>query len=494
MKMKLIIFLFLFSITFLVSISVISARDISYCQEISESGSYRLINNIRKDSSICFNILVSNVEIDCKNHFVEGNNTGDDYAFKTQNTKNITIKNCKIINWLYPIYMRNVTSSEIKDNYIEAPMQNSGIAFYFVSYTNYTNNIVNNSYSGIGGDNNDYLRIINNTFNGRLVGGFSAALYFDNEGDNNFIKDIKIKGFNRGIILENVTNNIFQNIEIEDIIFPYEYGNYPSIAIEFTCWGDCARENYISNFTIKNTIPNMFSPYPNCAVAFIGNSRNNMLIDGNISSPLEERYGTYDLCIIRNLYFGRKINYSIPINNTVLNVNYSSAAFNPIFKEGNADFYRMKYHRIDVKDSNDKAIENASISIYDNNGNIVKQGLTNKQGSATFNLTEFLYRKRDSENGSITYFSNYTIIINHSSYSRSYEVNITDDTLLHRYFLSILLFHSRKAIFGRYETNNISDNYHLSKSSICATPMLLAVMISVILLIILIITRMNKKK
>lgn len=432
--------------------SYASASDIVVCQGITESGNYRLTNNIiNSGSPVCFDILASDVGIDCQNHILAGQMSDYSYAFKTQNTRNITIKNCKVIGWYYPFHLQNVTYSRIKDNYIEIPLPNGGIAFHSVSHTDYINNILNGSYAGLGGDNNDYLRIANSTFYGKLIGGFSVGLYFDNGGDNNLIKDVKIKNFNRAIVLENSSNNTFENVEIEDIMFPYEYGNYPSIAIEFTCWQDCSRGNSIRNFSIKNTQPNLYSPYPSCAVAFIGNSRENILIDGSIASPFEGSYGTYDLCMLRTLYFGEKVDYDIIAANTALNTDYSTTLFNAIYEEANTDFYRKKYLEVNARDALGNDVGNALVSIYDKDNNLVSKGLTDSEGKAKFNLTEFLYRKRGKEDGAITYYSNYTVDIRHPSYSNSYEINLTDDAPINTESLTILLFHSNELMFGRYK-------------------------------------------
>jgi nitrous oxidase accessory protein len=381
------------------AVTIIEQNTLPVCQNITVSGAYKLANSITDSNSpICFEFSADDISIDCQNYIVDGNSTTGSSAFRGIYKSNLTAKNCIITNWFYPFYLGNNDYIAIDNNYINDNTAGE-LFFYGSKYINYTNNLLNNTHSGFqgGGVTNSFF--INNTFDrGSLGGSLSAGIYFDSGSGNNYVKDIWIRGFARGLILENASNNYFENIIIKDIQFGSSHGTYPSLAIEFTCWGDCGRYNTFRNITIKNVISNPSASFPNCAVSFQGYSRGNIFIDSNISS---EDSNTYDVCGLNNFFPTFQ-------NNTFLNTNFSTQ----FIQDGNINIYKMWYLTATILDYGSNPLENSFVSVYDKDSNLIENKSSDAQGKTKFNLTEYM------ANATATvYYSPYNISATKTNYS-----------------------------------------------------------------------------
>ena len=97
MKDLCIIFIFFVSFSIL-SLNVL-ATDIDSCQELNESDSYFLTQDIINSStSFCFNVSADNVTLDCQGHMVGGTDVGLSMGIYT-NRNYTTIKNCTLGDW-----------------------------------------------------------------------------------------------------------------------------------------------------------------------------------------------------------------------------------------------------------------------------------------------------------------------------------------------------------------------------------------------------------
>lgn len=386
------------------------------CSNITGSGSYRLSGDIKGGSDpICFELSANDIHIDCQNYSIEGNSSISSYGIKAKGINNISVKNCDMVKWWRMISAETTTNIVVdnvrfRDNLIDGYAMN----VHWSGNINITNVFLNNTHAGLYSGNSENFSIINTTWDRNSQAGVSWALYFDSGSRNYHVSNAKIYRFGRAFILENATDGTFENIEIEKIQSGREHGNYPSIAIELTCWKDCARNNVFRNFTINNVIPNRNSPdtLPNCAIFLGSTSRQNTFIGGNISSNYAR---AYDLCL--------GVNYGGMIqNNTFINTNYSTE----FFQLGNIDFSSRRFLKVDISDKDGNPIENSNVSIYNKDLRHIESKNTNKKGIAEFDLKEFLYSGRNDSKGVKADYSDYKVEADKFKNKNSTIINLSE--------------------------------------------------------------------
>ncbi len=82
------------------TLPILSQYPVGSCRTIASSGTYGLTGNIIT-SSTCFDIMVSNVTVDCNGHSVTG--SGSNAAFRMSGVNNVNVTNCRIAQFQYGV-------------------------------------------------------------------------------------------------------------------------------------------------------------------------------------------------------------------------------------------------------------------------------------------------------------------------------------------------------------------------------------------------------
>lgn len=231
-------------ITTLGSISTVSAKEIYDCTILNKSGKYIIKNDIinLNNNTVCIDIKVSNIFLDCNLHSIKGNFVEDSYGILTnssQRLKNIKIENCILQEWgKQGVTITNTTGATLKNleasnnlrkgmlifNSKEIIVENSTLSYNEqegISIEDSSKIIIKNNYvlnnlglTGIMLKNNVNGGSIENN---NLVNNVHGGIRLENN-----IQDIKIKnnqiksnGVGSGIWLEdNIKRNLIENNEI----------------------------------------------------------------------------------------------------------------------------------------------------------------------------------------------------------------------------------------------------------------------------------------
>jgi parallel beta-helix repeat protein len=260
---------------------------ISSCSELNVSGAtYYLTQDIIDSSaSVCMNISANNVTLDCQGHTIDGVDEGGVYygiivSRETEETTNITIKNCVLTDWVSAgislFYSNSNTLSNITANY-----NNDGIFLYYSNYNNLSNitansgsdhgieiyesnsntlsNIIanSNSDSGILLDSSSFNNLTNITANSNSYGIYLGW------SNSNALSNITANSNTYGIHLDSSNSNTLSNITANSNsgngIYLY-YSNSNTIKnsiiqdnLEFGIYLDSSGTNLIYNNLFNNT-------------------------------------------------------------------------------------------------------------------------------------------------------------------------------------------------------------------------------------------------
>ncbi|MBT7903637.1 DNRLRE domain-containing protein [Candidatus Woesearchaeota archaeon] len=161
---------------------------------LTKNGEYHLSQNLvwSTNGSSCFNILISNVDINCDNYNITHSGNGLSRAMTASNINNLTVRGCNFYN---------ETSSEASTIYLDS-VNNSLI---------YNNSIENNDY-GFYIDYGNNVEINDNSFTIDYDSGSAIYLYegINHLVFNNIVNTISgpgIKAVQGGSYI-NITNNI----------------------------------------------------------------------------------------------------------------------------------------------------------------------------------------------------------------------------------------------------------------------------------------------
>ena len=130
------------------------AINISGCSVLNQPGEtyYLTADIINSGTSHCINIYANNVTLDCQWHRIDGDDSADYgiYIYRSsQETTNITIKNCIVTDW----YSANIYFENASGNTLENIVANSGRGYgiyLYYSSSNILQNITANSNSLYG--------------------------------------------------------------------------------------------------------------------------------------------------------------------------------------------------------------------------------------------------------------------------------------------------------------------------------------------------------
>jgi len=209
---------------------------ISKCTNITTTGYHKLNTTIYNSLlTVCMNITVSDVTLDCDNNIIEGIGTAGTYGVMAKNVKNIVVENCNIDEWGTGVFFDHTNNSEISNNNLYDPAV-AGDSNDIGAYLSYSHNnnisynvIVNSTDYGIYnsyGDNDTFK--FNNISYSHNYNGMRINMSNNNVIDSNTI----YKNAYMGIEVEysahgNITNNtVYDNYGTG--IFTSGYGFYPS--------------------------------------------------------------------------------------------------------------------------------------------------------------------------------------------------------------------------------------------------------------------------
>jgi len=181
------------------------------CGKVPTSGCY--INQdttfISGTYSVNFGVIInkSNIVLDCNNSWLYGPNLN--FGIRVFDKTRVIIKNCKLTNYEYGIYLRNSSFNNIINNTFE-----NNVVYGIFLRNSDNNKVINNSLLGnIGGV---YLRAHNNILYNNLLSDNSISGFEVDVSDNNEIFSNKIINNNNayGVWLKNSKWNLFSNNSI----------------------------------------------------------------------------------------------------------------------------------------------------------------------------------------------------------------------------------------------------------------------------------------
>ncbi|MGC8648774.1 MAG: right-handed parallel beta-helix repeat-containing protein [Candidatus Micrarchaeia archaeon] len=161
----------------------LASYPIDTCINITRPGTYNLSSDILNARSACFKINTNNVKLECSNFNITANPYTPGPAILINNKKNITISDCRIINFDSLINVSNSSNINLS-NIIGINAHNYGIKM-FNSY----NSIISNTSIA---DTSNFTIYLDNVFNSKILNNI-----FDYAVNNN-----------EGLVLNNSRNNL----------------------------------------------------------------------------------------------------------------------------------------------------------------------------------------------------------------------------------------------------------------------------------------------
>ena len=147
----------------------------------------------------------SNIVVDGTSHFVRGDGTGE--GFKLVGVDSVTIKNARIENFTYGIYVESASFTCILQNNITANTYD-GIGVFYSSNTTISNNIITlNEYDGIEYFASSYGNITGNYIASNIW--FGLSVYYSS--NNNIIENRLANNYKGLELIYSPDNSIFHN-------------------------------------------------------------------------------------------------------------------------------------------------------------------------------------------------------------------------------------------------------------------------------------------
>jgi parallel beta-helix repeat protein len=147
----------------------------------------------------------SSIVVDGKSHFVRGDGTGE--GFKLVGVDNVTIKNARIENFTYGIYVESASLTRILENNITANTYD-GVGVFYCSNTTISSNIITlNEYDGIEYFTSSYGNITGNYIASNIW--FALGVYYSS--DNNIIENRLVNNYKGMELIYSPDNSIFHN-------------------------------------------------------------------------------------------------------------------------------------------------------------------------------------------------------------------------------------------------------------------------------------------
>ncbi|MEC8339575.1 MAG: hypothetical protein VXZ40_03030 [Nanoarchaeota archaeon] len=322
---KLSIFLYL-----LLQITIVSSYanyiNVSSCQTINSSllgGADEVrINESFSHSGSCFNVVESNVKIDCMHNTISGDGSGT-FLYSGTNNNNVSFVNCNVNNFFYGIdfSLFNVYNDDL---YFEN-LTFSNFTSYYVINLEYFSNLTLNNISLL--NISDGINLLGWEVNSRSI---LSNIYIENSSSNidcrfGIKSTICVESTPR-VIAENIT--IFQDDSQYSLMLAFAGGSaFNNITINNTQNGMYLGDTLFNNFSqITINVPqnslNIDSSSDNIFDNIVLSNLNNSIIfeGSDISGKSEDN-------IFRNSYLGNyssiiSSNWSLATPNTFENNNY----------------------------------------------------------------------------------------------------------------------------------------------------------------------------
>jgi len=142
------------------------SREITKCDDVLLEGRHTLISDVSGSDSVCINIPVSNVILDCNTYTITGNGSNTGIRIGAAPT-NITVEDCHLRNFYKGVLFFNDREIEVLSN---VTIKNSDIR---ANYTIYSNAQITSGY------------VFNNTLNGSIFVNTTPA-YHDITFERNY--------------------------------------------------------------------------------------------------------------------------------------------------------------------------------------------------------------------------------------------------------------------------------------------------------------------
>ena len=326
---------------------------IDSCQNISESGTYTLSQNLigaQIPSTGCFNISVSNVTLDCQNHYILNTTLAKPgiYVGSESGLRNITIKNCNVSmkrftsSGSYGVWFNRVNDSNIINNILDSNQY--GIYLTLSSNNQLINNTADfSNYGGINLDSSSNNQLINNTADSNYDGikilseSRNISLYGNNMDNNsgynfliyNYHETINMDSSNiidyayRVYFNRSLFNYVFDSLNYSDAGFIYCI-NCNNITIKNLNISHRSKEG-VYFYNVSNSIINNLTSNSNSYGVYLeSGSNNNLFANSTFGS---NSYGIYlnsslNNTLINNtfstgsgIYLGNSTNNTISLNN-----------------------------------------------------------------------------------------------------------------------------------------------------------------------------------
>jgi len=225
----------------------------------------------------CFTVGVNNIVIDGNGFSITGDTTGNGIYANGRN--NVTIKNFKIYNFSYGIYIKLSSNNTLGNNTANLNTKR-GFAFYKSNYNTLENNTANgNSLRGFNFDESSYNKITNNTACNNQAGFFSAT-----SNNNTFKDNLACDNSFSGFALTSSTGSILtSNTAYNNSFHGFSLASSSNLN---TLTNNTAHNNSygIRIFQSDRNIVNGNFLYENLNGTYIGNSRYNQLANNTVNS------------------------------------------------------------------------------------------------------------------------------------------------------------------------------------------------------------------
>ncbi len=189
------------------------------CQNVTASGSYSLGSNLVGANITANNLLTTacilisepDVEIDCAGHTITNNVAGNTTGILSNSRNstpltNITVKNCRVSNYIWDIYIYNSSDSLVQNNTANLSSE-VGFTVHNSSSINFTKNIAYNNPGEGFTSFNSFHNILDNNTAYNSSNGFVSK---DSSAYNTFTND-NAYNVSVGFYAYYSNNNIFNN-------------------------------------------------------------------------------------------------------------------------------------------------------------------------------------------------------------------------------------------------------------------------------------------
>ena len=376
---------------------------VSACGTLNTANTVNTLNQSVNTTGTCFTVSAQNVTIDCQGYVINYSSDGTVGYGVNSAVYNTTVKNCVI--------KEGITTGNNKH------------AIYFNGATNGT--IYNNTIMSIGGSTGIYLfnsANFNNVFSNIIItsgnGAYGIGLY--TSSNNNLFLNNTLStsgGSSHGIFLATSSNNnLFSNININTGLGAGGYSFYIY--------------NTNHNFTIQNSILN--SSYAGVQEFYVLNR-----VTG----------GTWNFTNVTRSAGER------------INISWTASA--------NGTLNMFWYLMTNITDNTTGAgIQNANVSVFNVNNNLIYSGLTDANGYIKATLQEY----SNENNTLITYYNPYTVNTTWGGVINSTVINISQtlNTLLNIQFGVIAETVAAEKIFIGATDNR--HNIQIQGQTVISTP------------------------